>query len=82
MSSAPWGACRTRAGMVIMALPVWQSHFSIAAIGNLYVAPSRAFRAVRLQLCAINPVNGDPHGARQVYITNVRNQGMACSIHG
>jgi hypothetical protein len=68
--------------MMIKALPAWQSHLSIAAIGNLYVAPSRALRAVRFQLCAINPVNGDPHGARQVYITNVRRQGIACSIHG
>jgi hypothetical protein len=50
--------------MIIMALPAWQSHFSIAAIGNLYVAPSRALRAVRLQLCAINPVNGDPASSR------------------
>jgi len=25
--------------MMIEALPAWQSHFSIAAIGNLYVAP-------------------------------------------
>ena len=68
--------------MMIEALPAWQSHYSIAAIGNLYVAPSRALRAVDLLLCAINPVNGDPHGARQVYITNVRNQGIACGIHG
>ena len=28
------------------------------------------------------PVNWDPHGARQVYITNVRNQGIACGTHG
>ena len=63
--------------MMIEALPAWQSHYSIATIGNLYVAPSRALRAVGLLLCAINPVNGDPHGARQVYITNVRNQGIA-----
>jgi len=49
---------------MIMALPARQSHLSIAAIGNLYVAPSRALRAVRLQLCAINPVNGDPASSR------------------
>ena len=36
--------CRTRAGIKIMALPASQSHFSIAAIGNLYVAPSRFHR--------------------------------------
>ena len=35
--------------MMITALPAWQSHFSIAAIGNVYVARSRALRAVRLQ---------------------------------
>ena len=46
--------------MMIKALGAWQSHFSIAAIGNLYVAPSRALRAVVLQLSAINPVNGGP----------------------
>jgi ubiquinone/menaquinone biosynthesis C-methylase UbiE len=34
-----------------------------------------------LLLCAINPVNGDPHEARQVYVTNVRNPGIACGIH-
>jgi hypothetical protein len=60
--------------MMITALPAWQSHISIAAIGNLYVAPSRALRAVGLRLCAINPVNEEPRGARQVHITNVRNQ--------
>jgi hypothetical protein len=52
--------CRMRAGMMIMAFPAWQSYFSIAAIGSLYVAPSRALRAVCLRLCAINIVNGDP----------------------
>jgi hypothetical protein len=52
--------------MMIEALPAWQSHFSIAAIGSPYVAPSRALRAVGLRLCAINPVNGDPQGARQM----------------
>jgi hypothetical protein len=40
MSSAPRARCRMRAGMMIEALPAWQSHFSIAAIGNLYLAPS------------------------------------------
>jgi len=34
--------------MMITTLPAWQSHFSIAAIGNVYVARSRALRAVRL----------------------------------
>jgi hypothetical protein len=34
--------------MMIEALPAWQSHYSIAAIGNLYVAPSRPLRAVGL----------------------------------
>jgi hypothetical protein len=68
--------------MMIEALHACQSPLSIAAIGNLYVAPSRALRAVRLQLCAINPLHGDPHRARQVYITNIRNQGIACRIHG
>ena len=50
--------------MMIEALPAWQSHYSIATIGNLYVAPSRALRAVGLLLCAINPVNGDPASSR------------------
>ena len=34
--------------MMITALPAWQLLFSIAAIGNVYVARSRALRAVRL----------------------------------
>jgi hypothetical protein len=40
--------------MVIMALPAWQSHFSIAAIGNLYVAPS-AFPRCRSPICRSFP---------------------------
>jgi hypothetical protein len=67
---------------MIKALPAWQSHFSIASIGTLYVVRHEPFARSCLQLCAIKPVNGDPHGARQVHITNVRNQGIACGTHG
>jgi len=35
--------------MMITALPAWQLLFSIAAIGNVYVARSRVLRAVRWQ---------------------------------
>jgi hypothetical protein len=44
--------------MMIKALPAWQSHFSIASIGKLYVARPEPV-ARRLQLCG----RLDPHGA-------------------
>jgi SAM-dependent methyltransferase len=51
------------AGIMIQALPAWQSHLSIAAIGDLNVASTRALRVVRLLLCAINPGDlTDPSG--------------------
>ena len=44
MSSAVARAAVGRARIIIQALPAWQSHFSIAAIGDLNVASTLATR--------------------------------------